>query len=162
MVFPLLRRFSTPTLASLLIATLGLSLAGAGQAQACSCYYPPGFGYADHFEAAQEVLVAKVLLSFQGGDKVYYALEPKVDSKGCLANKGKVIWVETPTTGAECGVELEWQEHYLVHLNYKTERGTYPLELCTFHKKLDELSPEVRQHLFSQDPKCGELPAWSF
>lgn len=147
-------------LASTLLAALGLSLAGADQAQACSCYYPPEYSYQDHVDAAQEVVVGQVLFSFRLGDQRFTAFRPEVDAKGCLASQEKTLWIQTEASEAMCGVELERRERYLLHLNGKGDRNTYPLGLCTFHKKMHELSEEEMNHLFAQSPQCEtNMPA---
>lgn len=139
-----------------LVGFAGTGLAAASEANACSCYYPEGFTYQDHVDNAEQAVVGKALFSIRLGDRVYIAFKPEMDSKGCITQEERTIWIDTATTGAECGVELENQERYLVHLNGKGEQGTYPLGLCTFHKKVSNLTKEEGFHLFNSKPECGE------
>lgn len=142
-------------LALALLGTLGFGLHSASQAQACSCYYPPEFTYADHVEAAQDVVVGQVIFSFHYAEHIYTAFKPELDAKGCLASQGKTLWIETASEESLCGVTLQPGERRVLHLNGKGESGTYPLGLCTFHKNIDDLSPEEMNHLINQSPECN-------
>lgn len=147
-----------PALCFASLASFVLLLTQVNPARACSCYYPPEYRYADHFETAQEVVVGQARFSFRVGDSVYIAFRPEVDSKGCLAAEQQLIWIETAADEAECGVVLQDDERYMIHLNGQSQLGTYALDLCTFHKPLTGLSLEELMHLLNQRPSCPQNP----
>lgn len=160
---PMISSIRTRVIASMVLSCFGISLTCANPAKACSCYFPDDFTYADRFDYAQEVIVGQVLFSFGFTERVYTAIRTEVDAKGCVASKHRTIWIETAATEAECGVELERGERYMLHLNGKNEDGTYPLGLCSFHKKLEDLSSEELNHLLAQSPECNnEVPEGQF
>lgn len=150
------KRLRIATAATTIFATLGLSLFATSEARACSCYWPDGYTYADGFNSTQEVVLGKALLSFNVGEKSYTAFKPQLDAKGCISHEHNTIWIESSIYGSECGVSLDAGEQYILHLQGKGSRGTYPIGQCNFHKKLSALSAEEMEHTFAQDPQCGD------
>lgn len=151
-----LKRLRIATAATTIFATLGLSLFATSEARACSCYWPDGYTYADRFNDSQEVILGQALFSFNVGEKSYTAFKPQLDAKGCISHEHNTVWIESSIHESLCGVSLDSGEQYILHLRGKGSRGTYPIGLCDFHKKLSALSPEEMEHTFAQDPQCGD------
>lgn len=123
-------------------------------AEACSCAAP---SLSRSWHESSDTFKGTVVSHRIRGNVHQYVVDVVRPFSGCTV-AGDSITVETNTSSAACGAELDVGDSYLLTANQDTASGAYEISLCGYNREWSTVSGEDRDFLASRPVVCERAP----